>query len=182
MNSVSQVTLLTAYKRFACLNVLMGLWHKHEGLHSSVERSLETELADRHAKIARMQQDYIFMLHAAGVDRDEFNVHIAESMTKGLLPTVLEHDGTTSAGYRTLLFVSVLPGGEIPAQAIRLKNYSIILLDGPILNTLGLPNVILGYEDKYSIEYGEAPITTTRMVDQFNISFINKMDAHIPDS
>ncbi|MBA2279413.1 hypothetical protein H0V99_03185 [Candidatus Saccharibacteria bacterium] len=150
---------------------------------------LETELNNRLARIAAMRIEFISSALAHGFMPEDLPGLIADAMTERVFPTVANHDGITPEGYLHLLFVTILPGGRIPSEAINVSLSqaenkdlygAIIRLNGPIHGEV--PGVLPGYESQYRINGHEVPIKTTKIMDQKNYEFISMMDTHIPDS
>ncbi len=175
--------MLTAHKRFTWLNALMSFFHRHGETVTEQVMYFEREVNNRRDVATRLFQEFIFNELAAGVRPEDLTAMIAENMTKGLLPTVLEHKGLSREGYRTYIFLTTLPGGIVPPEAVKLSQgdaNATVLLDGPVYNNTDIPSIVPGFENQYHIDCTDVLISTPSLVDDNNVRFLKKMDAHIP--
>lgn len=185
--------MLTDHKCFTWLNAWMHINFRRghdEDLPEPDTRYLMAELNSRRSRITKQLQEFIVMSVNSGVKPDDLSSQVALAMTKGLLPTVLYHNVPISKKEGAVVFLDVLPGGEIPAEAIEITPDSDGGWDNATVQVVGtthydfaLPGVLPEHAGKYGITYGQVPIfDTPRTIDSENIGFIEKMDAHIPDS
>ncbi|CAN5453574.1 hypothetical protein BH10PAT3_BH10PAT3_4950 [soil metagenome] len=169
----------------------MSLLHRREEQVLDEVKYLEAELNNRLSRMMVMRLDFIKRALEHGFLKEDLPGLIADAMTEGIFPTVANHKTMNTEGYLPLLFVTVLPGGRIPSEAIDVSlthadNNVIygatITLNGPVRYHGGIPGTIPGYEGQYQIAGHELPYNTTKIMDDKNYEFTSMMDTHIPRS
>ncbi len=168
----------------------MNLLHRHEEQVVEKVKYLEPELSSRVSQITPMRIEFVDRVLKHGYLEKDLPELIAAAMTDGIFPTIANHKTSTSEGYLSLLFITILPGGKIPPEAIdvslsQAENKTLygvrITLNGPERHPGAVPGVLPGYEDQYRVTGHDLPYRTNKIMDEKCYEFIAMMDTHIPD-
>lgn len=169
----------------------MSLLHSRGEQVLEVVKYLEPELSSRLTKITTMRLDFVDRVLKHGYLEKDLPELITAAMTDGMFPAVANHKTGTSEGYLPLIFITVLPGGKIPPEAIdvtlsltenKVLYGARITLNGPELYPGAVPGILPGYEDQYRVTGHDLPYRTNKIMDEKCYEFIAMMDTHIPDT